>query len=255
MGLGDRDYMNRNKEGSKLSETTFDSVSGELTLDDKPKHKKFSFTKDDFLRRSGFHVPHSVSSSSSAFKAPNRYSTPVILFWVFVFIVFIYWLSSFMGVNDKYKVTDAELASVGAPVGAPPVSSTGVTSTVPMPVTSVLSAVFAIDQHNPPFSIFAPAGGYSYYWKLKDYSTNTMIMTGFVRSGETLKTNVPAGTYYLETASGTDWQGDVNLFGSYTQIQRSEEPLVFTRYGGNSVSMVHRADGNLKELSIPRSSF
>lgn len=82
-----------------------------------------------------------------------------------------------------------------------------------------------------------------------------MIMTGFVRSGETLKTNVPAGTYYLETASGTDWQGDVNLFGSYTQIQRSEEPLVFTRYGGNSVSMVHRADGNLKELSIPRSSF
>lgn len=178
------------------------------------------------------------------FSSPHKYSTGVILFWVFVIMVGIYLLSSMSSIN-KNKVTDTELASVGAPVA----------SSVPMPMTSVLSAVFTIEPHNPPFSIKTPVGGDNYYFKLKDSSTNTVIMTGFVRSGETLKTNVPSGTYYLETAGGRDWQGDVNLFGSFTQLQRSNEPLVFSGYSGHIVSMHKRVDGNFKTSDISKSSF
>jgi hypothetical protein len=215
MGLSDRDYQKQN----------YDRVTG-----NSPKST------------------YNQGNKHLGYSRPTKYSTPSILFWVFVVMVGIYWFSNISGVNSKYKVTDAELAKAGY-------SPSSSASSVPAPITSVLSAVFAIDPHSPPFSIFAPAGGDSYYWKLKDFSTNTVVMTGFVRSGETLKTNIPAGTYYLETAGGTDWQGDVNLFGSYTQIQRTKEPLVFTGYSGHIVSMNKRVDGNLRTGDIPKNRF
>ncbi|MDD3467062.1 MAG: hypothetical protein PHE67_07920 [Campylobacterales bacterium] len=58
MGLTDRDYMKRNKEGSKLSDTKFDCVTGELSLEDKPHKKKFVLSKSEFLRRSGFPISY-----------------------------------------------------------------------------------------------------------------------------------------------------------------------------------------------------
>lgn len=64
---------------------------------------------------------------------------------------------------------------------------------------------------------------------LKDTSGRT-LMSFFVRSGDTVRVNVPAEKMYVLFASGKTWYGEETLFGKDTVYTEDEELVDFVQY-------------------------
>lgn len=78
-----------------------------------------------------------------------------------------------------------------------------------MPATGVLYT-------NPDFSSTAVpltisnSGGDSYY---RLYNGDNLAIAFFIRSGDTLRITLPAGSYHMNQANGKQWFGDTDMFG------------------------------------------
>lgn len=109
-----------------------------------------------------------------------------------------------------------------------------------------------------PFSI-KTSGVENHFVKLEDIKTNKTIMAMFIRSGNTVETTVPLGTYKLKYAAGSNWYGEKELFGSDTVCSVANETFTFEVQGnqivGNTVELILQSKGNLHTTDISISAF
>jgi hypothetical protein len=110
----------------------------------------------------------------------------------------------------------------------------------------------------PPFKVNTPTGG-NYLLKLVDVVSDVPVMAIFVRGGETVEVEVPAGTYRLKVASGDNWYGDAIRFGPHTSYSVMDQLMTFSVEGrellGNQITLVSVANGNMHRQPIDASQF
>jgi hypothetical protein len=110
-----------------------------------------------------------------------------------------------------------------------------------------------------PLKIDTYPGSFNYYVKLVDLSTNTPVMFLFIRSGESVSTQVPLGRYELRFADGGTWYGESYLFGPLTSYSKADTELIFERQGdkvaGYTLQLQKQVDGNLRETQIAAAEF
>jgi hypothetical protein len=107
------------------------------------------------------------------------------------------------------------------------------------------------------------AAGANYFVKLEDSITREPIQTFFIRSGQTMKSNVPLGHFVLKYATGDAWCGEDDMFGTETEFHKADVVLRFARQGsddgytmiGHTVELILQANGNLKTSRISREEF
>lgn len=109
-----------------------------------------------------------------------------------------------------------------------------------------------------PFKIIT-RGNEHHFIKLEDFYNGITKLKIFVRSGQTIVTQIPLGTYRMKYATGYDWYGEKNLFGNETQYSQSENKLIFSLDGnqiiGNTVELFLQKNGNLKTNRISTNDF
>lgn len=73
---------------------------------------------------------------------------------------------------------------------------------------------------------------FNYFLKVVDWELNQTVMTVFIRAGEKVTLNLPAGSYKLRYAAGEQWYGEEHLFGPKTRYGEvselmTKQPLQF----------------------------
>lgn len=79
-------------------------------------------------------------------------------------------------------------------------------------------------------------------------------MCFYVRAGETVTVDVPAGYFYVYFASGKTWYGIENLFGERTSYSMDDEICNFLQYTWE-YTLYPVSDGNFSETPIDASDF
>lgn len=109
-----------------------------------------------------------------------------------------------------------------------------------------------------PFEIKA-AQGSNYLVKLVDAYTYASVLTVFVRSGTTVKVDVPLGSYEVRYASGESWYGHEYFFGPDTAYSKADKTFTFEIIGnqisGFTITLYKVAHGNLHTSSIRPTEF
>lgn len=116
----------------------------------------------------------------------------------------------------------------------------------------------------PPGQNFAPfqvqvAQGADFYIKLVDLRNGRPVMTAYIQSGQSIRVNIPLGTFELRYASGREWYGQKHLFGPETAYAKADKAFHFTRTGnnfhGHTVTLIEQAGGNLPKTVIGEKDF
>lgn len=99
-----------------------------------------------------------------------------------------------------------------------------------------------------------------YLVKVVDWDTEETAMTMFIRAGETVKVEVPLGSYKLKYAAGKTWYGDIFLFGPNTVYSEAEKRLDFVmnsnrQVSGYTIELFLQPNGNLKTKRISAKDF
>jgi hypothetical protein len=110
-----------------------------------------------------------------------------------------------------------------------------------------------------PLNIVTYRDSPNYYLKLVDLNTQTPVLFLFIRSGESVSTEVPLGRYELRLADGGNWYGEEYLFGPTTSYSKADAELTFEREGGKiagyTLQLEKQVDGNLRETQIAPADF
>ena len=110
-----------------------------------------------------------------------------------------------------------------------------------------------------PFEIKTQLGKRHYFVKLVEYGQKKTILTVFIRDGQSVKIDVPLGTYEVKYAVGQTWYGPENLFGPDTKYSKADEKFEFKKIGnqvkGYTIELYLQVDGNLETESISHSEF
>lgn len=118
--------------------------------------------------------------------------------------------------------------------------------------------IFTTKDTVAPFTIETSYGS-NYVVKLKDYYTKEAVMTIFVKGGDTIKTEVPTGTYEVTYASGDKWYGYNYLFGPDTGYSKADSSFSFNfdgySYSGYTITLYRVSNGNLRTEGIDSSQF
>lgn len=123
----------------------------------------------------------------------------------------------------------------------------------PQPMTGVLAVNDPIDRV-APLTIKTRTGG-GYFVKLEDAVSGEMVMTLFIRGGETLRATVPEGSLVLKYAAGDRWCGESILFGADTATNQADEIFIFDDSHAYTVDLIKRRGGNLRTKTIDRDRF
>lgn len=88
---------------------------------------------------------------------------------------------------------------------------------------------------------------------LIDPDSGEAKMAGYIRGGAFFRLLVPPGTFLLRFATGTEWQGEEDLFGDETIWTDMDKPLSFGIAGigrrqGHVVRLI-RSDGSMKVVT------
>ena len=79
-----------------------------------------------------------------------------------------------------------------------------------------------------PLQIVTSGEKAHYFVKLVSVNNKQTALTIFVRTGETVETTVPLGSYRIKYAAGQNWQGEKLLFGDETQFFEAEKWLILS---------------------------
>lgn len=123
------------------------------------------------------------------------------------------------------------------------------------PITSVLSATYSSESANCPFTIIADNKN-NYYVQLCDVMRGDKVIAKFfIRAGEELTANVPAGNYRIKFGSGSEWYGEKDLFGEFSRYGASEA-ITFQNYGysseGHTISFNNTVNGNFHTNDVSK---
>ena len=98
-----------------------------------------------------------------------------------------------------------------------------------------------------------------HFLKLRDSRTGELKLSFFVRAGETVDMEVPAGVYTLSYASGETWYGIKDLFGEDTYYAKSDDLFPFTVTEESAtwwkVELYLNSDGNMDTYTIDADEF
>jgi hypothetical protein len=95
--------------------------------------------------------------------------------------------------------------------------------------------------------------------KIVDWATDVPAMTVFVRSGQSVSTKVPLGSYKIKYAAGIQWYGETHLFGPDTSYSMADKRFDFQEIGnqvsGFTVELFLQPHGNLRTKQIKPKDF
>lgn len=104
-----------------------------------------------------------------------------------------------------------------------------------------------------------PDSNNAYYVKLVDQDTGLTEFSFFVCPGQTVKTDVPLGDYYIYYATGLQWYGYDTLFGDTTTCFRADDLFCFYYqdgyYNGYTWTLYDVPGGNLSYEEIDPEAF
>lgn len=124
-----------------------------------------------------------------------------------------------------------------------------------LPKSKVISRI-SKKYYIAPLKIKTRNDGYNYYVKISTIKSNKTIETLFIRSGESVTTKVPLGSYVLKYSTGKRWYGKKYLFGPETVYSKAEKIFTFTkendRTSGYSVELFRQINGNLQTKNISK---
>ena len=112
-----------------------------------------------------------------------------------------------------------------------------------------------------PLTIFATRRDQELHFaiRVRDWYSGAVVTTLYMRSNETLTTELPMGAYRLTFAEGMGWQGHDRLFGPTTRITRGDQPVVIAVSNGLmmgfSVDLEERVAGNFSRRPADWSDF
>ncbi len=121
--------------------------------------------------------------------------------------------------------------------------------------------VFFKQSKNPvaPLEIVTKNQNYHYYVKISEADTNITEQAFFLRSGGTVKTMLPLGTYLVKYATGQNWQGEKELFGEDTLYNKADRTFTFTQNkkqaSGFRIELILQTDGNLRTRKIKKAEW
>lgn len=109
-----------------------------------------------------------------------------------------------------------------------------------------------------PLEIDTSGSGY-YFVKLVKTETDETVMTIFIHAGQTITTEVPLGSYDVKYASGENWYGYQDLFGTETIYSKANSVFNFQDTGnqisGYTITLYKMIDGNLSTSEILAADF
>lgn len=101
--------------------------------------------------------------------------------------------------------------------------------------------------------------GSDYYVKVVNAANDNDTLAIYIHGGETVEVEVPLGNYEIRYASGTNWYGDQELFGSDTAFNKADELFNFVDTGyqisGYTITLYQVIDGNLQTKTIDKNQF
>ncbi|MBW4443863.1 MAG: hypothetical protein KME10_22075 [Plectolyngbya sp. WJT66-NPBG17] len=56
-----------------------------------------------------------------------------------------------------------------------------------------------------------------YFVRVSDWKSNQMVLTAFIRGGDKIELKLPAGSFRIRYATGSEWYGEKHLFGEDTR--------------------------------------
>lgn len=128
-----------------------------------------------------------------------------------------------------------------------------------VPVSQGVHQLFTNAEQIAPFRIVTPSGSESYYVKLTDAFTGSLVMTFYIYGGQSFETEVPLGTYRVKYATGSTWYGEDHLFGPDTSYSEADKTFEFSVQGnqisGYTVELIRQRRGNLHTKSISANQF
>ena len=147
--------------------------------------------------------------------------------------------------TESYTAEQLDPAPAEAPVPAEPLPYTGFSDNTYIEQIAPLRIKVAY--------------GDNYWVKLEDAYSGETIAHYFIRSGDTLDTKVPLGTYIIKYAYGQNWYGKTYLFGTNTGYAQAESQLSFhytgDGYSGHSIELIKQVNGNLSTSNISPEQF
>lgn len=131
--------------------------------------------------------------------------------------------------------------------------------TVPRPTSGIYAENLSGQQAIAPLEIRTDSSGADYYVKLVNVATNEDTLTMFIRGGEAIEVEVPLGNYEIRYAAGSNWYGDIDLFGSDTSYSKADTTFNFVDNGyqisGYSLTLYQVVNGNLETKSLDKNQF
>lgn len=127
----------------------------------------------------------------------------------------------------------------------------------PLPATGIFGNNIVYGK--APLQIHIPHDGSHYFIKLEDADTKREVATYFIRSGDSLNTQLPVGRYIIKYATGVHWYGIQGLFGEATTYAQTDQILDFNfngyQYRGHTIELIKQIDGNLHTTTIDPNQF
>jgi len=157
------------------------------------------------------------------------------------------------------------VAILGAPTSSPNSTATTTTTVTPdanlKPITATNGQIFEYprDERVAPLSVTA-SFSYNYYIYLDCITNPDNDMAFFVKRGNTVKLDVPLGTYRVYYATGDIWYGTQHLFGSSTIYCKCDGTFNFYissdgYYSGYTLELIEQHNGNLDTETVNPSEF
>jgi len=110
-----------------------------------------------------------------------------------------------------------------------------------------------------PLKIITRGNNVNYFVKLSSPSSKKPVLRIFIRGGESVSTEMPAGEYIMKYAIGNTWYGQKYLFGPKTEFAMAEDSFIFTvdslGASGYTVELFQQINGNLKTKDIGASQW
>ena len=168
-----------------------------------------------------------------------------------------------MGILIAFLINNEERSLQSPPrAAAPPVTQTTPPAPLPPAVSQSAGIIFnrtGVSGNHPLEIVTSP--GNDYFVKLVDSITNAERIGIFVKGGQRIEVEVPAGQYRMRYASGETWRGMQHLFGpgDMTSYQASSDIFNFNvsggYYNGYTIELIRQVGGNMDTRSISASSF
>lgn len=205
-------------------------------------------------RSSNSHRSDGSSASTTPQASPSQKDTRKAK--VLVGLVAVGLLIAFLVYNEERSLQFPPRAA------APPVTQTIPAAPLPLEVSQSAGIIFnrtGVSGNHPLEIVTSP--GNDYFVKLVDNITNAERIGIFVKGGQRIEVEVPAGQYRMRYASGETWRGMQHLFGpgNMTSYQASSDIFNFNisdgYYNGYTIELIRQEGGNMDTRSIPPSSF